>query len=128
MCGIKSHYYLTFLTVDLEGRLDMRELKYGMFFVLLILSLSFKAYSEPSRGWVDDVEVHRLVIVVTGGVNVRVKPELQGCTSQSGYGQMYASILPEQPGLDKMYSGLLAAKMSGKRVSLWLADDKCTIR
>lgn len=78
-------------------------------------------------GWIHNVDVYRVVIVVNGGVNVRVSPDLDGCTSQSGYGLKYASVYPDHLGLDKIYSGLLAAQLSGKKISIYLADDTCKV-
>ena len=60
-----------------------------------------------------------------GGVNVRLSPELTGCTSQSGYGTGLASIYPTHPGINRMKADLLAAFLNGTPVALYLSDSTC---
>ncbi|XOV78396.1 MAG: hypothetical protein ACFHVJ_15800 [Aestuariibacter sp.] len=98
-----------------------------IFIVLLMSILTGHSALAATSGWVHEVDVSRVVVVVNGGVNVRIQPDLSDCTSQSGYGPKYASIRPDHPGLEKMYSALLAALMSKTKVSLYLGDDKCTV-
>jgi len=93
---------------------------------LSILFILLSPLSSAS-GWTEAVEVKRIVVVGTGGINVSVFPELTGCVSQSGYGANYASIYPEHKGLNSIHSNLLAAYMSGKKVSLYLANDSCKV-
>lgn len=95
---------------------------------IVIASILFSSNVwSSSKGWIYNVEVFRVVVVVNGGVNVRVIPELKGCVSQSGYGETYASILPSHPGIDRIYSGLLAAQVSKQKVSIYLRDNVCTV-
>ena len=78
-------------------------------------------------GWTAASTVTKVVVTFGGGVNVRLSPDISGCTSQSGYGANYASIYPDHPGIDRIYSGLLAAQMSGKVVALYLVDNTCKV-
>lgn len=78
-------------------------------------------------GWTADSTVVKIVVTNSGGVNVRLSPEISGCTSQSGYGPAYASIYPDHPGIDRLHSSLLAAYISGKTVALYLSDDTCKV-
>ena len=94
--------------------------------VLVFGSCIQVAYAEP-KGWTNLSEVTDLVVTSNGGVNVKLSPVLSGCTSQSGYGGAYASIYPSHPGIELMQSNLLSAMMSGKKVKLYLSDDKCTV-
>jgi hypothetical protein len=96
--------------------------------LLIMCALVFSAPTlAGNAGWTVSSKVVRLVVTANGGVNVRLSPELSGCTSQSGYGGRYASIYPSHPGIMLLQSNLLAAYMSGKEVALWLNDDKCTV-
>ncbi|NRA25386.1 MAG: hypothetical protein HRU08_13135 [Oleispira sp.] len=97
-----------------------------LFKILLINSVIFGPLSAYA-GWTGEVEVTRIVVVASGGINVKVEPGLTGCTSQSGYGASYASVYPDHKGLNSIHSNLLAAYMSGKKVSLYLADDTCKL-
>ncbi len=99
-------------------------------FLLLFLNASFfsQANTPDQRpGWVSEVQVTQIVTVATGGINVRVKPELMGCVSQSGYGQHYASVSPSHPGLNLIQSQLLAAMLSGKKIGLYFTDKNCLV-
>jgi hypothetical protein len=78
-------------------------------------------------GWVFDRTVVNIVNTANGGFNVRLSPELTGCTSQSGYGQHYASVYPSHPGLNRIKADLLTAFATGKPVSLYLTDNSCTV-
>lgn len=100
--------------------------------ILLPLSVLFSAgtgwsVGAAEIGWAYDREVIQIVTVINGGINVRVMPELKDCVSQSGYGPHFASIHPSHPGKELFQSNLLAAMMSGKKVSLYFSDDKCTV-
>ncbi|WP_428604504.1 hypothetical protein [Sedimenticola sp.] len=92
---------------------------------VLTLIASMASSFADGPGWTLESNVKNLVVVATGGINVQLSPGLSGCTSQSGYGETYASIYPDHPGLNAMHSNLLAAKMSGKKVKLYLFDNKC---
>ncbi|AZZ98837.1 hypothetical protein [Pseudoalteromonas sp. R3] len=91
-----------------------------------LLTITFSSHAGNS-GWTVASEVIKVVSVVNGGINVRLSPELSGCTSQSGYGPKYASVYPDHPALNAMHANLLAAYMSGKKVSLYLTDDTCKV-
>jgi hypothetical protein len=92
---------------------------------------AFFGISQPGftagPGWTVDSKIIRVVVTATGGVNVRLSPDLGGCTSQNGYGPLYASIYPSHPGIDRIYSALLAASMGDKVVAIYLADNTCTV-
>lgn len=96
-----------------------------LLFSLLGLILSVPSYAE--KGWIHSVKVDKIVVVVNGGINVKVRPDLTACTSQSGYGSNYASVYPDHPGKDQILSVLLAAKMADQQVGIWLSDDSCRI-
>lgn len=94
----------------------------------LILGLTlFAGAGTASAGWIKNVEVKQLVVVATGGINVRVSPDLDSCAAQSGYKTKYASIYPDHPGLSSMHANLLAAMATGAKVSLYISDAKCTV-
>lgn len=78
-------------------------------------------------GWHVPATVIRLVNTANGGVNVRLSPDVTNCVSQSGYGSVYASILPGHPALNRMKADLLYAFATGTRVSLYLSDANCTV-
>jgi hypothetical protein len=74
-----------------------------------------------------DSTIVKLVVTANGGINVRLSPDLTGCTSQSGYGPAFASIYPDHPGIDRLHAQLLAAYTSGKPVALYLMDSTCKV-
>jgi len=78
-------------------------------------------------GWTAVSTVVQVVNTSNGGVNVRLSPELTGCTSQGGYGGSYASIYPDHPGLNRIKADLLLALTTGTKVSLYLNDSMCTV-
>jgi hypothetical protein len=78
-------------------------------------------------GWVFNRTVVNLVNTTGGGVNVRLSPDLTGCTSQNDYGQNYASIYPDHPGLNRIKADLLTALVTGRVVSLYLNDNTCKV-
>lgn len=115
------------------GPLD-RKLSLGGFMknsiekMMLVLFLLASVYTyADGPGWTAVSEVKNLVVVASGGINVELSPDLNGCTFQSGYGPNYASIYPDHPGLNAMQSNLLAAMMSGKKVRLYLYDSNCKV-
>ena len=97
-----------------------------IFFQIFALSISFPDFAQ-GPGWTGVVTITQLVDTANGGVNVRVKPELTGCVSQSGYGAPYASIWPTHPGLKNLKASLMLAYATGKPVDIYLSDDKCNV-
>jgi hypothetical protein len=89
------------------------------------------AGASPARadgpGWVLNRTVVNVVNTANGGFNVRLTPDLSGCTAQSGYGSNYASIYPDHPGLNRIKADLVAALVTGKQVSVYLADNTCKV-
>ncbi len=92
----------------------------------LLVSASASSIAA-SPGWIVSAKVVRIVATVQGGINFRLSPELSGCTSQSGYGPLYASVYPTHPGIQNIHSILLAAYMADKPVGVYFNDDKCTV-
>jgi hypothetical protein len=78
-------------------------------------------------GWTAVSTVVEIVNTANGGFNTRVSPELTGCVSQSGYGQSYASVYPDHPGIGRIKADMLVAFTTGARVSLYLVDNTCTV-
>jgi hypothetical protein len=78
-------------------------------------------------GWTATSTIVKIVDTSNGGVNVRLSQDLTGCTSQSGYGDKYASIYPSHPGLDRIKATLLTAYATGTPVSLYLGDNTCLV-
>ncbi|NVJ60826.1 MAG: hypothetical protein HWE27_10560 [Gammaproteobacteria bacterium] len=103
-------------------------MKNRCFQVFLSIALFIGVSSvNAQKGWVTSVKVQKVVVTYGGGINVRVTPDLSGCVSQSGYGERYASVYPDHPGIDKIQSVLLAAYMSDKPVAIYLMDDTCKV-
>jgi hypothetical protein len=98
----------------------------AMIVAAALLLVTASSFAEPS-GWTANVTITKLVATQNGGVNVRVSPDLNNCVSQSGYGPNFASIYPTHPGINKIQADLLAAYLSGTKVSLWLSDNNCTV-
>ncbi len=78
-------------------------------------------------GWTANSTIAKMIDTANGGVNVRLTPDLEACTSQSGYGQLYASLYPHHPGIDRIKAILLTAYAMGATVSTYLTDNTCTI-
>lgn len=78
-------------------------------------------------GWTANSTVIKIVDTGNGGVNVRLSPELTGCTSQSGYGPAFASLYPTHAGIDRIKATLLTAFVTGTPVSIYLGDNTCMI-
>jgi hypothetical protein len=103
----------------------MRNFIKQLFFVFI--GFSFVPVVNAEQGWIVSAKVVRVVGTWNGGINVRISPELTGCTSQSGYGPTYASLYPDHAGIDRIHSILLAAYMSDKPVAIYLVDNTCKI-
>jgi|GEM_PF-4792128 len=102
--------------------------KYSVISFISLAVLFFTSMNTyAAKGWVKQAKITRIVGVVNGGVNVRLMPELSGCTSQSGYGSRYASLYPDHQGKDEILSIMLAAYMSDKTIAIYLSDDTCKI-
>lgn len=95
--------------------------------VVLLLMLPLQQTLAGQQGWVINAKVKKIVVVVNGGINFRLEPELSGCISQSGYGERYASVYPDHPGLDKIHSVLLTAYMSDKPIAVYFNDTTCKV-
>lgn len=94
--------------------------------VSVLLMLAIPAYAQ-GPGWTAVSTVVEVANTASGGVNVRLSPELTGCTSQGSYGSNYASIYPSHPGINRIKADLLVALRTGMHVSLWLNDATCTV-
>jgi hypothetical protein len=92
----------------------------------LLAAMTLEAHAEP-QGWVYNRTVVAIVNTANGGFNIRLSPDLTGCTSQSGYGHHYASVYPSHAGLNRIKADMLAAMATGKPVSLYLNDNVCTV-
>jgi hypothetical protein len=92
----------------------------------LLLPLATPAHAA-GPGWTANSTVTKLVVTFDGGVNVHLSPALSGCTSNSGYGQAFASIYPNHPGINRMKADLLAAYQTGGTVALYLTDSTCRV-
>ena len=91
----------------------------------LLAGAAAPAHAE-GPGWVYNRTVVSVVNTVYGGFNVRFSPELTSCTS-SGYGPNFASVYPDHAGLRLLKADMLTALVTGKPVSIYLADNTCKI-
>ena len=98
----------------------MKKLAFGM----MLFALPALAQGP---GWTATSTIVKIVDTSNGGVNIRLSPELAGCTSQSGYGSFYASLYPNHPGIDRIKATLLTAYATGAPISLYLGDNTCTV-
>ncbi|MDH0864251.1 hypothetical protein [Mitsuaria sp. GD03876] len=94
---------------------------------LVATTLGATAAHAADPGWVANRQVKKIVVTMQGGFNVLVSPGLTGCTSQSGYGDTWASIYPTHPGVNRMMALLMTAQTSGKRVNLYFYDNNCSV-
>jgi hypothetical protein len=92
-----------------------------------LLTMSATPVHAQGPGWTANATVIKMVVTNTGGINVRLSPELSGCVSQSNYGPLFASIYPTHPGINRMKADLLAAYLTGGTVSLYFTDANCTV-
>jgi len=99
--------------------------------VRILAAIGFGLVALPSvgqgPGWTAVSTVVQVINTSNGGVNVRLSPDLVGCTSQSGYGGSIASIYPTHPGINRLKADLLTALITGTKVMLYLSDDTCTV-
>jgi hypothetical protein len=95
--------------------------------VLAFLLFGSSVSVAEGPGWTDYSKVVEIVVTVSGGINVKLSPELSGCTSQSGYGVKYASVYIDHPGLKSIHSNLLTAMAASKDVRLWFSDSTCKV-
>src|SRR5579884_2122371 len=86
----------------------------GLVAALLIASQPTLAQGP---GWTVVSTVQQLVVTYDGWINVRLSPDLVGCTSHSGYGQQFASIPVTHPGLASIQANLLTAYVTGTPLS-----------
>jgi hypothetical protein len=91
-----------------------------------LLAVSYPALAQ-GPGWTATSTIVQIVDTSNGGVNIRLSPDLSGCTSQSGYGSLYASLYPSHPGIDRIKASLLTAFVTGTPVTLYLSDSTCTV-
>jgi hypothetical protein len=91
-----------------------------------MLALTLPALAQ-GPGWTANSTIVRIVDTSNGGVNIRLSPDVTGCTSQSGYGSNYASIYPDHPGIARIKATLLMAYATGATVSVYLGDGTCRI-
>jgi hypothetical protein len=94
--------------------------------VVVLFVAHFPARAD-GPGWVQYRTIVNIVDVASGGINVRLSPDLTGCTSQSGYGQHYASVYPDHPAINRIKATLLTAFVTGKTVSVYLVDNTCKV-
>lgn len=95
-------------------------------FVFVLVSCAGSSFAD-GPGWTAWSDVKQLIVTSSGGINVRLSPDLSGCVSQGGYGPLYASIYPNHPGINLLQSNLLAAYVSGKKVQIYLSDNQCKV-
>ncbi len=94
---------------------------------VLCLALGALPALDQCPGWTANATVIRIVDTSNGGVNVRLSPDVTGCTSQSGYGGSYASLYPDHPGLNRIKATLLTAYTTGATIAIYLSDNTCRI-
>ncbi|MES2206739.1 MAG: hypothetical protein V4525_08085 [Pseudomonadota bacterium] len=108
----------------------MQFIKYSwvkIFSICVFMLFSSNKGFAQGPGWTVTSTVQKVIVTINGGVNVRLTPELTGCTSQSGYGPLYASIYPDHPGINRIEAQLLAAYSTGAQVTLFLSDSSCKV-
>ncbi len=101
--------------------------KYSKSLFSLALILAATPVFSDGPGWTANSTVTKLVVTGNGGINIRLSPELAGCTSYAGYGPKYATLYPDHPGFNIIQSNLLAAYMADKQVALYLGDNTCKV-
>ena len=94
--------------------------------VYILIGTSNTALAD-GPGWSGLRTVTEVVNTNGGGINVRLSPDLNGCVSQSGYGSHYASIYPNNIGINRINADLLTAYVTGGKVALYFNDSNCTV-
>jgi hypothetical protein len=92
----------------------------------VLLACAMPALAQ-GPGWTVNSTIVKVVDTSNGGVNVRLSPDVVGCTSLSGYGASFASLYPEHPGINRIKATLLMAYTTGATVSIYLGDSTCRI-
>lgn len=92
----------------------------------ILLALTVPALAQ-GPGWTANATIIRIVDTSNGGVNIRLSPDVTGCTSQSSYGESYASLYPDHPGINRIKATLLTAYSTGATVAVYLGDNTCRI-
>jgi len=105
----------------------MVRIRKGFRLAATVLAVAAMPALAQGPGWTEVSTVIELVNTSSGGVNVRLSPDVTGCTSQSGYGSVYASIYPNHPGINRLKADLLVAFTTGARVALYLGDNTCMV-
>lgn len=97
----------------------------------LLLTALMLLFAAPTMaqgpGWTANATIVKLAVTGDGGVNVRLSPDLTGCTPNAGYAPTYASVYPTHPGIDRIKAALLSAYATGSVVSLYLSDSTCRV-
>ena len=88
--------------------------------------LAVPAFAQ-GPGWTVPSTVIEVVNTVNGGMDVRLSPDLAGCTSQSNYGGAFASVYPSHAGIDRIKADVLVAFTTGAHIALYLSDATCTV-
>ena len=102
----------------------------GIFLTCALMAF-FLALVRPALaqgpGWTEPTKITSYVVVIDGGINVKLSNSLSNCVSNSGYGAAYASLYPSHSGFKNMQAALLSAFLTGKSIRIYLIDDKCRI-
>lgn len=109
-----------------EPKLNV-ERKWNVQFVAGLLFFAGLA-NATGPGWVENVVVEKIANTADGGVNVYVKPRLEGCVSNSGYGQYYASVYPNHPGLKNIKLDLTISLLTRTPISIYFNDSTCRVQ
>lgn len=94
---------------------------FGIYFLLSAFC------SAQEAGWFEASKIKRIVITTNGGINIKLVKSVSGCSSLSGYGGAYASVHPDHPGIERIYSLLLTAYIAEQEVQFHFADETCKI-
>lgn len=91
-------------------------------------ALSTGAYAECSAGACSDVTIDYILVMSNGTITVGTSGTETGLTCTAAGGK-YVAITSTAVGKNAMYSALLTAQTTGKKLSLRLNDtaDACTI-
>ena len=83
--------------------------------------------SAQGPGWHLNATIARMADITTGGINIRLSPDVSGCTSPMGYGPQYAYVTPDHVAINRIKATLLTAYATGTPISVYLADNTCKI-